>query len=520
MTHEVDEGLDASRRYFSVANDGSGTLYYSISRDVSWLAVNPSYGNCQDEWDSIAIDFTTAGLAPGTYLGNITVDASTADNAPLLLPITLTVNPAGSSGMRFCVPQSILIPTNGTIGTATPYPSVMNISGVAGTLTEASVELIGVHHSWPNDLDILLVGPNGNEAMLMSDAVGTGSAALTGQNLVFDRRATMPLPSAGGVVSGTFLPTDYEAGENLPSPATPGPYSTNLTIFGVSPNGTWKLFVSDDYSAADGGFIEGGWCLRVTTVFDSCSTNGVVNHLPSYSETSASGPAEFYPQSVQVQGVLGHIQKVTVSIDNLAHPRPDDLDILLVGPTGESCILLSDAGDGFGIPAPIGVDLIVGDNAASAFPEKGQISTGSYRPTNFGGGDTFPAPAPAGGYADNLGVFYGSNPNGTWSLYVVDDKTGERGQLARWCINLWVSGYLPPEMMLSQTIAGNDILLEVGTDGGGYYTVDGSTNLIDWNILESFDMTGKGIHGFIDTDRLSEPGPSAYFYRSRWTPEP
>jgi subtilisin-like proprotein convertase family protein len=322
------------------------------------------------------------------------------------------------------------------------------------------------------------------------------------------------------MASGSFLPTDYDVGENLPSPATPGPYSTDLTIFGVSPNGTWKLFVSDDFPAEDGGSIEGGWCLRVTTFFDSCSTNGVLNHLPSFSETTASGPAEFYPQSVQVQGVLGHVQKVTVSIDNMSHPRPDDLDILLVGPSGESVILLSDSGGGFGLSAPAGVDLVIADNAASAFPDSAQISSGSYRPTNFGAADVFPAPAPAGGHADNLGAFYGIDPNGTWSLYVVDDETGERGQVARWCINLWVSGYLPPEMTLSQSTAGNDILLKVATDGGGYYAVDGSTNLVDWAWLESFDMTGEGIHGFIDVDRLSEPGPSAYFYRSHWTPEP
>ena len=77
------------------------------------------------------------------------------------------------------------------------------------------------------------------------------------------------------------------------------------------------------------------------------------------------------------------------------------------------------------------------DSAAAAFPDGTAAPSGSYRPANYGSGDTFAAPAPAGPYlspaptgANTLAVFNGLNPNGTWSLYVVDDVGGDVGTIA------------------------------------------------------------------------------------------
>lgn len=72
------------------------------------------------------------------------------------------------------------------------------------------------------------------------------------------------------------------------------------------------------------------------------------------------------------------------------------------------------------------------DDAAAATLADGALNPdGSYKPSNFGTGDTFPAPAPAGPYNDPqlLSVFNGVNPNGTWSLYVVDDVGGDVGNI-------------------------------------------------------------------------------------------
>ena len=75
------------------------------------------------------------------------------------------------------------------------------------------------------------------------------------------------------------------------------------------------------------------------------------------------------------------------------------------------------------------MNLTLDDAAASSLPQITQISSGTFKPTNYTTGDTFPAPAPAGPYnipapagsATFASIFNGTDPNGTWSLYVVDD---------------------------------------------------------------------------------------------------
>jgi hypothetical protein len=70
------------------------------------------------------------------------------------------------------------------------------------------------------------------------------------------------------------------------------------------------------------------------------------------------------------------------------------------------------------------------------------VVTGAFSPTNIGAGDLFPAPAPAGPYPDpqQLSVFNGLDPNGTWSLYVVDDAGTDTGSLTGgWSLSITTS---------------------------------------------------------------------------------
>jgi hypothetical protein len=114
------------------------------------------------------------------------------------------------------------------------------------------------------------------------------------------------------------------------------------------------------------------------------------------------------------------------------------VDILLVGPGGQSVILMSDAGGSNDISA---VDLTFDDEASGTLPDTAQIVSGSYQPTNYGTADTFPSPAPAPPYGSSLSVFDGTSANGNWSLYVVDDLGGDSGQIAGgFCVDLTVTG--------------------------------------------------------------------------------
>lgn len=146
----------------------------------------------------------------------------------------------------------------------TPNPSSIEVSKVSGRVRKVTVTLNGIRHPNPDDLDIMLVGPQGQNVMLMSDVGGVNPAGdLT---LTLDDAALNGLPDAGPLVSGTYRPTDYEAGADQflkPAPAPLG--GSSLSVFnGTNPTGKWSLYIMDDAGAV-GGSLGGGWSLNITT---------------------------------------------------------------------------------------------------------------------------------------------------------------------------------------------------------------------------------------------------------------
>ncbi len=150
-----------------------------------------------------------------------------------------------------------------------------------------------------------------------------------------------------------------------------------------------------------------------------------------------AGPASPYPSQITYPGSGETIVSMTVTLNGFTHAFPDDVDVLLVGPTGTSLIIMSDVGGSTDISANVTID----DAAAGQLPDGNVlIPTGSYQVTNIGAGDPFAAPAPAPGAGTALSVFNGTDPAGTWSLYVVDDLAGDIGALSGgWSIDVTVA---------------------------------------------------------------------------------
>jgi hypothetical protein len=137
---------------------------------------------------------------------------------------------------------------------------------------------------------------------------------------------------------------------------------------------------------------------------------------------------------VSASGLNTILCKATVNLSGLSHSWPQDIDMLLAGPSTNATIVSDTGGTNPGIA---GVNLLLDDAAAISIPDAG-FGSGTYKPTNLAPViDTFalPAPTPLGGAA--LSVFNGTNPNGTWSLYIVDDSAGDTGSLSGgWCVNI------------------------------------------------------------------------------------
>jgi uncharacterized repeat protein (TIGR01451 family) len=146
-----------------------------------------------------------------------------------------------------------------------------------------------------------------------------------------------------------------------------------------------------------------------------------------------NGAAQPYPSTIVVSGVTGAVQKVTVTLKNLTHPLPDQLDMLLRGPGGQAMTLLSDTGGLLGIT---NVTLVFDSTVTNRLPDNDQILTGIYSPTNYGSSDAYPLPAPAPPYGTSLDVFKGKGPNGVWQLFVYDDTLRDGGSLDGWSLTI------------------------------------------------------------------------------------
>lgn len=167
------------------------------------------------------------------------------------------------------------------VGNASLYPSNIVVSGVS-SFTRMEVRLNGLSHTYLDDLDILLVGPQGQRAILMSDAGGVNPGA-TNINLTFSQSATSPIPDAAIPATGTFRPSNYvdtPTSSLVDTFSAPGPGAltnepADLFAFnGTNPNGIWNLYVVDDASG-DAGSISGGWTLTFTVpqIFTVTNTN-------------------------------------------------------------------------------------------------------------------------------------------------------------------------------------------------------------------------------------------------------
>lgn len=174
----------------------------------------------------------------------------------------------------------------------------------------------------------------------------------------------------------------------------------------------------------------------VTTT--STFTNAATINIPTI------GNASPYPSPIVVSGMPMSISSVSVTLSNFSHSFPEDVDVCLVGPQGQNVMLMSDVNNS----AVTNVTLNISDAAANsfAFGSLTSNSTQNFKPTDLAGlntpPDNFPSPGPgAGPYGGALSLFNGTNPNGTWNLFVVDSRSGQSGSILGWSITITSSGF-------------------------------------------------------------------------------
>lgn len=153
--------------------------------------------------------------------------------------------------------------------------------------------------------------------------------------------------------------------------------------------------------------------------------------------------AQALPSTITVSGLKAPVADVDISLNLLTHPAATDLDIMLVGPTGQKALIMSDVGF-----AAANDSLTFSDEAASRIASAEPIVSGTFQPTDDDytpSPDIFAAPAPTTNAGSALSVFNGTDGNGVWTLFIreQDNVPVETGSVASWSLRITSSNSGP-----------------------------------------------------------------------------
>ncbi len=142
-------GASPAAQTVTVANSGGGTLTWSATSNMPWLAVSTSSSG-------LTVSVNPSGLSIGPHVGAITVSASGATNSPDTISVTLTVN-AASPSISLSTSKASFTYTLGGSAPASQTVTVTNAGG--GTLAWSAA--------------------SGSSWLTVSPSSGTGSGTLT-----------------------------------------------------------------------------------------------------------------------------------------------------------------------------------------------------------------------------------------------------------------------------------------------------------------------------------------------------
>jgi uncharacterized repeat protein (TIGR01451 family) len=324
----------------------------------------------------------------------------------------------------------------------------------------ATIALHGLTHSFPRDVNVLLVNPAGASTLVQSHA--GGGYGVTNVTLTFDDAAATSLPANAQIFSGTNKPTQYGTTVSIPQPALGIAYGTTMSaVAGVDPNGAWSLYVVDD-SAGDSGYISGGWSLDLNIV------------------SPVSPPADLGVSVSSIPGAvfLGSSVLYTISVTN-------------AGPALAPSVVVTDV-----LPASFGVvSNSASQGTASVVGNTVTFSLGDIDIGATGALTITTVPSIAGVFTNRVTV------SGAYSdLNPVNDSSVTATS---------VSSPLPA--VLSGSFIGGQFQLMVAAQPGQTYDVQASTDLTSWTSLGLYLAPFNGVFTVKDSN---SPGLKTRYYRT------
>jgi subtilisin-like proprotein convertase family protein len=453
-----------------------------------------SFGNNDADEGAYSFTLKAIGKAPSIggrlyddYNGNGTFDAAdpgfnaqTAyldNNGNGTLDILPAQTYPGSAGLPLTLPDN-------TTKTAT-----LAISNFTGAIADVNVKL-AITHTFNSDLNVFLIAPSGQRVELFT---GVGGSGKNFTNTMLDDAAATAITTGTAPFTGTFRPEgklsdfngldangtwtleisdvasgdtgtltawslDIAASEPTALTGSTGAYSFfnlnpgNYTVRATTPAGyqtsgptNHVVTVTAGSTTTDRhlGFVPTGPNIQ-GRVFEDANGNGVVNATEVgrvgakvFLDNNGNGtfdtlPAQTYPGSaglpltlpdnttktatLAISNFTGAIADVNVRL-SITHTYNSDLDVFLISPSGKRVELFTDVG-GSGKNF---TNTMLDDAAATTITTGTAPFTGTFRPEG------------------KLSDFNGLDANGTWTLEISDDASGDTGTLTAWSLDITAS---------------------------------------------------------------------------------
>jgi subtilisin-like proprotein convertase family protein len=300
--------------------------------------------------------------------------------------------------LTFTNSTALAIPDNSTRTTT------IVVSGAPNVIMDLDVVTF-LTHTWNADMDIILTSPAGTAVSLTTDNGGSNDNVFNGTVWTDNAGATN---SPGAITEVTF------ANGVVETPLAP---EEGLAAFnGENPNGTWTLTLIDQATGDPGNLSQ--WSLVILARPALTTATG------TYASTSATTvPSNAtVTNSITVSGAGSQIVDVNI-LTNLTHTWNNDVRITLTSPAGTVITMTSFQG---GSNDNIFNGTIWDDRAGST------NAPGAITDATFANNVVETPICPR----EPLGAFNGENPNGTWTISIQDNATGDEGNLSSWSLTI------------------------------------------------------------------------------------
>ena len=171
----------------------TNNIFFGVAFNTWYLTVTPAVGQTGTNTISVIVRDQSGLEATNSFL------------------FTVLPTPAGYT--RFVQTGAITIPSIAAAATnASPYPSTNLVSGMTGWITNMTLTFSGLSHSRVQDVNMLLVAPNGVGVVLFSEICGQNRKC-TNVTVRLADGLTYPLPPDFDLWSEELRPADFQAGD-------------------------------------------------------------------------------------------------------------------------------------------------------------------------------------------------------------------------------------------------------------------------------------------------------------------